>query len=520
MPLCYRLSPFSSVPLCVAFGLALLGLCLSLSAPAAAQSSLRVGLPDLTARSPGTTLTVPVRLETPVETSDDVASYSLELSYDPDVVTVTGIDDAGTLTEGWTATPNSPSAGTFLVNAIIDDVTADPITGSVGDVVVNLVVDVDAGGGSSPLTLDDADLGEATTVGIGGFVSAGNALVFTELHTAPASGPTGDANGDGTTDTGDRFVEIVNTGTAPASLDGFVLVVDGTDRFSFPDVTIAPGDATVVFSGGTPTNIPGADFVAAGGLQLGADGGTVALRGAGGALVDGATYGPEADNGQSVARFPEFTGPFDLHTVSTTALYSPGRSLSGDPLPVELGAFTVTRDGRDAVLQWTTLSETGNRGFVVEHAPQGSPGAFAEVAFVRGAGSSTSVQQYAHRVRDLAPGLHAFRLKQVDLDGTATYSASRTVRVPLDGAFELAPAAPNPFRNAATLTLQVRDAQPVTVALFNVLGQRVQTLFDGTMAPGTPYDLTVRGEGLPSGLYVYRVTGASFRTTGRLVRVR
>jgi hypothetical protein len=162
---------------------------------------------------------------------------------------------------------------------------------------------------------------------------------------------------------------------------------------------------------------------------------------------------------------------------------------------------------------------------VVEHRPPAAR-AFRDAGSVAAAGTTTEAQAYAFRLDGLAPGTHAFRLRQIDLDGTATRSEAveATVR-PTAPATLLA--WPNPVtRGAATVTLTLRpDAAdgpaPVTVALFDVLGRRVRTLHDGPMAAtGEPVRLRLRAEGLASGVYLLRATGPGFRTVRRLTVVR
>jgi len=65
----------------------------------------------------------------------------------------------------------------------------------------------------------------------------------------------GDANGDGTRDaTQDEFVEIVNNGAAPLDISGFTISDATQVRFTIPaGKIIPPGEAAVVFGGGTPT---------------------------------------------------------------------------------------------------------------------------------------------------------------------------------------------------------------------------------------------------------------------------
>ena len=107
----------------------------------------------------------------------------------------------------------------------------------------------------------------------------------------------------------------------------------------------------------------------------------------------------------------------------------------GDPSTVQVysraspagGAFTAVADGQAALLTWRTASETNNSGFHVEQRQPG--GAFASLAFVEGAGITTSAQRYRFRVADAEYGVQTFRLRQVDTDGTTALSAVQPVRL-------------------------------------------------------------------------------------------
>lgn len=86
-------------------------------------------------------------------------------------------------------------------------------------------------------------------------------------------------------------------------------------------------------------------------------------------------------------------------------------------------------------------------------------------------------------------------------------------------AFVLSAAAPNPFRSSTSLTLRVESPQTVSATLYDVIGREVAHLFHGAMAPAQPATLDVRGEALAPGVYVLRVSGDTFSTTRRLVRI-
>ena len=188
------------------------------------------------------------------------------------------------------------------------------------------------------------------------------------------------------------------------------------------------------------------------------------------------------------------------------------------PLPVELADFEATPDGRVVTLRWATASETNNAGFEVQHR-QGE-GHFTRLAYVEGAGTTTAPQTYAHRLDGLAPGRHAFRLKQIDLDGTATYSPDVEVAVELPSAYLVEPAYPNPFRQSATLRFGVQQTQRVEVAVYDVLGRRVQTLFSGVAEAGAVETLTSDGGGLPGGVYLVWVSGAHGQTAQRVTLLK
>jgi uncharacterized repeat protein (TIGR01451 family) len=174
------------------------------------------------------------------------------------------------------------------------------------------------------------------------------------------------------------------------------------------------------------------------------------------------------------------------------------------PLPVVLTAFTAsTVANRDAQLSWNTAAETNSAYFDVERSLDGTT--FTKVGQVAAKGTTISPSAYAltdKGVAALAAGTVYYRLKQVDRDGTFSYSPVRTV------AFTKAAVAtlslfPNPAQDATKLDL---SALPTTssyqVTLLDVTGRQVRTL---TVAGGVvqPLELTT----LASGTYYVLVTG-------------
>ncbi len=89
----------------------------------------------------------------------------------------------------------------------------------------------------------------------------------------------------------------------------------------------------------------------------------------------------------------------------------------------------------------------------------------------------------------------------------------------LPGVFALATPYPNPARGQATVSFDVPEASDVRVVVYDVVGREVAVLADGPQEPGT-HRATLQGSGLPSGVYVVRMTSGSFTATQRLTLVR
>ena len=191
-------------------------------------------------------------------------------------------------------------------------------------------------------------------------------------------------------------------------------------------------------------------------------------------------------------------------------------------LPVELSGFTVSLDRSDVILNWTTLSESGNARFEIQQRAFSSRDSapFRTVGSVEGQGTTSEATDYRFRVSDLAPGTYQFRLRQVDIDGGESFSGMRTATIGLSEAFALSPMAPHPVQAKSSSMLQVQRAGVVTVELYDLLGRRVQVLHDGPMQPTTPLALTVDAERLPSGVYFLRARGEGFQATQRISVVR
>ncbi|MDC3959810.1 lamin tail domain-containing protein [Polyangium jinanense] len=143
------------------------------------------------------------------------------------------------------------------------------------------------------------------------------------------------ANEPGSSVTGE-FVEIVNIGGAPATLDGWTLSDASSVRHTFAaGTTLAAGKSLVVFgtAAGIPAGTPNAIASSTSNLGLANGGDAVYLRDAAGTTKDSFSYPASlaAVDGVSMNRSPDAaeSATFVLHTALVAAASSPGTRANG-----------------------------------------------------------------------------------------------------------------------------------------------------------------------------------------------
>jgi surface protein len=191
-----------------------------------------------------------------------------------------------------------------------------------------------------------------------------------------------------------------------------------------------------------------------------------------------------------------------------------------NPLPVELSAFDATLNGEDAVLTWETVSETNNAGFEVQRVPVGPGDAeWTSLTTVEGAGTTDEPQSYRFTDTDLpyAADRLRYRLRQIDVDGTESFSEAVTIARQVTQA-ELLPTYPNPASGQATIRFAVPDRQDVHIALYDMLGRRVEMVTNGPASGRTEQVLDVSD--FASGTYFLRMQADSYTETQRVTVVR
>ncbi|GAB2959311.1 hypothetical protein GCM10027048_28330 [Hymenobacter coalescens] len=198
---------------------------------------------------------------------------------------------------------------------------------------------------------------------------------------------------------------------------------------------------------------------------------------------------------------------FEAGGLRASLLASPALTPVATPLPVELVSFAATPRGGAVELRWVTAQEKNNAYFAVERSADGR--AFAELQRVAGQGSTSTRSHYAYTDAHLPAGATLYyRLRQVDLDGTTTYSDVRTATPSV--------LTTEPFRVLPTLVTdgQLRYAAATAGQLecCSLSGQRV--LAAVSLSAGTGRLDVSR---LQPGTYIARLTTAAGVRVSRFV---
>ena len=184
-------------------------------------------------------------------------------------------------------------------------------------------------------------------------------------------------------------------------------------------------------------------------------------------------------------------------------IYSQTYLLGSTPgvLPVSLLSFTATAVGKDIDLKWKTAQEENSRNFIIEHSLDGNK--FTPLDSVNAKGNTSSTSTYAYTHLHPAPGVHFYKLKEMDLDGNPTYSKIVSATILADGPeFSVYP---NPTSDQLVITyngvsqnnlVRIMDGAGNVVRQYNLNLGSTQT--------------TVSLKGLAKGSYFVQLVNSSF----------
>ncbi len=364
-----------------------------------------------------------------------------------------------------------------------------------------------------------------------------------------------------------KYIEITNVHVNSRTLTGWKVnrysngVVTATLVFTFPSVTLSSGECYVITSENTAFDLAfGAanrDATASGVNGNGND--VYELKDASDNRIDIFGIIGDASNfyvDSYAIRKSSINNGNTTYTSSEWTITSipTGEPLNGNPnnfgnpnthsvdtpLPVELSSFTAAAGNGVVTLRWVTQSEINNERFDVLRAPERN-GVYQVIGFRPGQGNSNAPISYSLADNLVANGTtYWYKIADVDVNGvrtehgpvSATPQAAGTEIITLNADvpanFKIYPAYPNPFNPSTNLKFDIpagsQGLQDVKVEIYNTIGQKIRTLFEGIAEPAThslAWDgADDNGQTVPGGVYFAVLTTGHFRESVKLTLVK
>jgi len=187
-------------------------------------------------------------------------------------------------------------------------------------------------------------------------------------------------------------------------------------------------------------------------------------------------------------------------------------------IPVELVSFSADVINDKVHLNWVTASETNNYGFEIHRSTQNN-NEWATIGFVPGFGTTTEIHSYSFTDSDVQTGKYNYRLKQLDYDGSFTYSEIVEADVYPIYDFILEQNYPNPFNPSTRIKYQISSISEVILKVYDILGKEIAILVNEEKPAGT-YEVEFDASEILSGVYFYTIQAGTFTQTSKMVLIK
>ena len=138
--------------------------------------------------------------------------------------------------------------------------------------------------------------------------------------------------------------------------------------------------------------------------------------------------------------------------------------------PVQLTSFTGKYSSGKAMLDWQTSQELNSDRFELFRSTDGSD--FIKVSTIKSSGNSSTVKNYSYQdnISGNSGNYVYYRLKQIDINGKATFSSVVKLNLDSKSSFDIFP---NPFTNNFTVSFSAPKTSNATLRVQNSTGHLV-----------------------------------------------
>jgi len=204
----------------------------------------------------------------------------------------------------------------------------------------------------------------------------------------------------------------------------------------------------------------------------------------------------------------------------------------GLPLPVELSSFTAFYEDRAVILNWTTETEAGGVGFIINRRTEEKEIWEPIASYVSNKNlvcmdNPIGAVEYTFVDSSIEPGTtYFYRLSVEDIYGNVkALDVIKITLVKLPEKTELVSAYPNPFNPQTKIRYNLAEDGVVDLSVYNVLGKKLRQLIPGLQRSAGSYHLdwdgkNNSGEFVSSGTYIIYFHVDKIIQTKKMVLVR
>jgi hypothetical protein len=192
---------------------------------------------------------------------------------------------------------------------------------------------------------------------------------------------------------------------------------------------------------------------------------------------------------------------------------APNSSNCINSLPVELTNFDATASGSGVKINWTTISEHNSEKFTVEYSNNGID--FSQVVSLPSKGGEGVFTDYEADHSDPKIGAAYYRLKQIDKDGSFTYTSLKQVNITEKSA--TVRIIPNPASDIVELNFYNASNGENVIEIEDVLGKVVLKENSKTAIGNTKVQIDVSE--LNAGIYFVKLSARDNKARVKLIKL-
>jgi hypothetical protein len=214
----------------------------------------------------------------------------------------------------------------------------------------------------------------------------------------------------------------------------------------------------------------------------------------------------------------------DLNGQSVTLKLNDGVFTIEDATPVELVNFYASfiKNNHTIKLEWRTSSESNNYGFEIQRGENDIN--FHKIGFINGQGTTSSFHKYHFIDVNFFSGTNYYRLKQIDFDGSTSYSDVIKIIALSLSTYKLYQNYPNPFNPETTIEFDLPLPGFVEIIIYDIKGKLVRKLVSEQKQPGNQqvkWDATdENGVRVSNGTYFYNFKSGLYSQTKKMILIK